>query len=114
MRPWLRDTWTDCVHEWRTREIGLRIALGAERSQVLRLIMTDGLKPVIWGIALGTVLAGLVLLNPLSRSLLRTSDDAIAVAWTVPVVMLVAAAFAAWFPARRAARVDPNVALRQQ
>lgn len=98
----------------RTREIGLRIALGAERAQVLRLIMADGLKPVMWGIALGTLLAAPVLLNPLSRSMLRTSDEAIGGALTAPVVMLVAAALAAWFPARRAARVDPNVALRQQ
>lgn len=98
----------------RTREIGLRIALGAERTHVLRLIMTDGLKPVMWGIGLGTLLAGPVLLNPLSRSMLRTSDDALTVALLAPVVMLVAAALAAWWPARRAARVDPNVALRQQ
>lgn len=98
----------------RTREIGLRIALGAERTQVLRLIMTDGLKPVTWGILLGTVLAGPVLFNPLSRSMLRTSDDALAVALAAPLVMLVAAAVAAWWPARHAAKVDPNVALRQQ
>ena len=98
----------------RTREIGLRIALGAERAQVLRLIMVDGLKPVVWGIGIGTVLAGPVLLNPLSRSMLRTTDGGIAMAMLAPVVMLAAAAVAAWWPARRAARVDPNVALRQQ
>ncbi len=98
----------------RTKEIGLRIALGAERAQVLRLIMTDGLKPVVWGIGLGTLLAGPVLLNPLSRTMLRTSDDAITVALLAPMLMLVAASVAAWWPARRAALVDPNVALREQ
>jgi predicted permease len=97
----------------RTREIGVRIALGAERANVLRLIMTDGLKPVVWGIVLGVVLAGPVLLNPLSRNMLRTSEGGIAMALLAPGLMLVAAVAATWWPARRAARVDPNVALRQ-
>jgi predicted permease len=97
----------------RTREIGVRIALGAERSSVLRLIMTDGLKPVVWGILLGVLLAGPVLLSPLSRNMLGTSESGVAVALLAPVVMLAAATLAAWWPARRAAQVDPNVALRQ-
>lgn len=98
----------------RSREIGVRIALGAVRSDVSRLVVADGLKPVLWGLVLGTLLAGPVLLNPLSRQMLGTTDNGLVFALVAPVVMLMAALLAAWAPARRAARVDPNVALRQQ
>jgi ABC-type antimicrobial peptide transport system permease subunit len=97
----------------RTREIGVRIALGAERTRVLRLVMADGLKPVIWGIVLGLVLAAPVLLSPLARTMLRTANGGLTMALLAPVAMLASAALAAWWPARRAARVDPNIALRQ-
>jgi putative ABC transport system permease protein len=98
----------------RSREIGVRIALGAERGDVSRLVVADGLKPVLWGLVLGTALAGPVLLNPLSRQMLGITTTSLAFALAAPAVMLMAALVAAWAPARRAAGVDPNVALRQQ
>ncbi|MCC7185674.1 MAG: ABC transporter permease [Acidobacteria bacterium] len=98
----------------RAREIGVRMALGAERRDVSRLVVADGLTPVVWGLVLGTLLAGPVLLNPLSRQMLSITAASLAFALAAPVVMLLAALVAAWAPARRAARVDPNVALRQQ
>ncbi|MFZ1137402.1 MAG: ABC transporter permease [Candidatus Korobacteraceae bacterium] len=97
--------------EQRTSEIGVRIALGAQREQVLRLVLLDGLRPALIGLGLG-VLGG-AMASQLIRSMLygvRPLDAAIFVAVTI-VLMLVAAASCV-LPAWQASRLDPMRALR--
>jgi len=95
----------------RTREIGIRLALGAQRSDVLRLVLGDGLKLIAAGLALGALAAAAVL-RVLQTQLfgVRTTDPLTFAA----VVLLLAGAglLACYLPARRAAKVDPLSALR--
>jgi ABC-type antimicrobial peptide transport system permease subunit len=100
------------VVERRTREIGIRLAIGADRGQILRLVLRDGLRPVVKGLVLGlTIGFG-------SRVALRGNVLTTIGAWDplefglLPLVLLAAALVACALPAVRAARVDPNVALR--
>jgi predicted permease len=95
----------------RTREIGIRMALGADQSRVLRGVLSDGLRPVIAGAVIG-IAAALALSRVLSTVLFRTSpyDPA---TLTLAAAVLIAVAIAACLgPARRATRVDPASALR--
>jgi putative ABC transport system permease protein len=97
----------------RTHEIGIRMALGASRNEILKLIITKGMMLTAIGIVVG--IAGAYALTRAIRSLLfgvGTLDVAIFV--IVPLVFAIIALFACFFPARRAARVDPLVALRYQ
>ena len=97
----------------RTREIGIRMALGASKTEILKLIITKGMLLTAIGIVLGV--AGAYALTRAIRSLLfgvGTLDLAIFV--IVPVVFAVIAVFACFFPARRASQVDPLVALRYE
>jgi macrolide transport system ATP-binding/permease protein len=97
----------------RTREVGIRLSLGASRSEVVRLLLGGGLKLVAIGAGLG--LASAFILARLLQSLLfgiRAIDPLTFVA--VPAVLLSVAFLAAWLPARRAGRVDPQVALRSE
>ena len=96
----------------RTREIGLRMALGASRRDILVLVARQGLWPVLLGIAAGVVLGWLArgILQPGVRSLVPTVD--VMTMLVLPVLLLLAGALACYLPARRASRVDPNVALR--
>ncbi len=95
----------------RTREFGLRLALGATRGQVLKLVFDHAIHIVLVGLVPAVLLASLgtrYLANTVGRFL--PGDIA---PWVfVPILMLVAGVIAAYIPARRAARVDPNVALR--
>jgi putative ABC transport system permease protein len=97
----------------RTQEIGLRMALGASPGEALRMVFSQGMRPVAVGAALGA--AGAVGLAQLIRGLLfevRPLDPA---AFAMAAGALVAAALAAcYIPARRATRVDPLTALRQE
>jgi hypothetical protein len=96
----------------RRREIGLRMALGADRQAVLRMVLTEGLRPVWMGVAAGLFVALLVRLVLRSMYLLPgPAVDGLALA-VVPIPFLLAALVACALPARRAAKVDPNVALR--
>jgi len=97
----------------RTREIGVRMALGAQRSAVLALVLRSGLKLAGTGIVLGWI--GANALTQLLRSLLFGvgPTDPLTFA-AVPLLLVSAALFACWFPAQRAARVDPMEALRHQ
>ena len=96
----------------RTHEIGVRVALGASTRQIMRLILVDGVRPVIEGLVVGFALADFVEMA-LRRALAKPlpAIDATMVA-LVPVPFLVAALLACYLPSRRAAGVDPNVALR--
>jgi putative ABC transport system permease protein len=95
----------------RSREIGIRMALGAARSSVIALVMKQGLVTATTGVILGV--AGALAANRLMTSLLFgvRPNDAITIAGVVATLMFVAA-IACWLPAWRASRVDPNVVLR--
>ncbi|MEX2271671.1 MAG: ADOP family duplicated permease [Vicinamibacterales bacterium] len=96
----------------RRREIGLRMALGATPPALRRMVMKDGLRPVLLGLAAGLSLGIIIRLNltPLFSNLLP-GLDAWLLAW-VSLTFLLAGVAACYIPARRAAGVDPNVALR--
>jgi len=97
----------------RTPEIGIRMALGARRETILRLVLAQGSRLVALGLALGV--GGAVLLTRLLSSLLFgvSPHDPATYAALVAVLGLVGA-LACWLPARRATRVDPLVALRSE
>ncbi|HZE69974.1 MAG TPA: ABC transporter permease [Pyrinomonadaceae bacterium] len=97
----------------RTREIGIRMALGAQLSDVLKMILSNGVKLTIIGVALG--LAGAFLLTRALTSLLSgvsATDPATFI--VVSIVMIAVALIASYVPARRATKVDPLKALRYE
>jgi predicted permease len=97
----------------RTREMGIRMALGADASRVMRSIVGEGLVLTSSGAVLGLV--GAFLLTRVLRSLLYEISPSDPLTYvTIVVVLSAAAVLASWFPARRATRVDPLVALRSE
>lgn len=97
----------------RTREIGIRIALGAEREKVMRLVLRRGVALAGLGLVLG--LGGSILGARVLRSMLfQVGAGDPAVLGAVAVTLFAATIAATYFPARRAARVDPVVALRTE
>jgi putative ABC transport system permease protein len=97
----------------RTREIGVRVALGARTDDVTALVLREGLARALAGVAAG-LLAAWGATRLMSKLLFGvTATDPITFAG-VPLVLLAVAAVACWLPARRAARVDPMVALRAE
>jgi len=94
----------------RTREIGIRMALGAARGEVVRLVLGRGLRIVAAGTALGLV-AAYAGARLIERQLFGVPAADLATFVSVPLVLVVVAAVACWVPARRAARVDPAIAL---
>jgi predicted permease len=97
----------------RTREIGIRSALGAQRGQVLRMFFAQGLTLSALGLALGLPLSMLVTRYIVARlNWPMTSSPLIGVA--IAAVVLVVASVAVWIPARRASTLDPLVALRTE
>jgi len=97
----------------RTRELGVRVALGASAAAVLRLVVGEGVRVVVVGLALGAAVA-LALASRVSPLLYQVSaKDPVTYAGVVGI-LLVVAIVASLAPALRAARVDPNVALRTE
>jgi ABC-type antimicrobial peptide transport system permease subunit len=97
----------------RTSEIGLRMALGAQRSNVQWLIVREGLLLVLVGLAVGLPVA--LVATRLVSTLLYGLNSAAPTAVGVAAVMMIAVAVAAaYLPARRATKVDPMVALRYE
>jgi putative ABC transport system permease protein len=95
----------------RSREIGIRLALGARREQVLRLVLREGLALASVGVLIGTLLA-YSFAATLSRLLYSVTAHDPAVFTLVPALLLLVASAAVWVPARRASAVDPVEALR--
>jgi putative ABC transport system permease protein len=97
----------------RTRELGLRMALGAQRSDIVRLVIRQGTALAIIGIAFG--LGGAFALTRIMRALLFEVEPGDPLTFvTVSLLLLAVALLACWLPARRAARVHPMEALRYE
>jgi putative ABC transport system permease protein len=98
----------------KTHEIGIRMALGAERADVLRLVVRAGLRLVTAGVAIGLIV-NLLLGRAIEAVLWRGVKpyDPATLAGTT-LLLVATGALACWIPARRAARVDPMVAPRYE
>ena len=97
----------------RVREIGIRVALGASNNDVIRMVLTDGLKPTLLGVALG--LAAALALSRVIASLIfgvRATDPLTFAA--VALLLLVVGIFATIIPAYRATRIEPARILREE
>jgi predicted permease len=104
---------TNYAVQQRTREIGVRMALGAARKDILKLVLRSGMTLALAGVLIGT--AGALALTRLMSSLLfgvETTDARTFI--VVPIVLLAVAVLACFIPARRATRVSPLVALRYE
>ena len=97
----------------RTHEIGIRMALGAESGDVLKLVINMGLRLVILGVAIGLA-ASLGVARVIATQLWGVSPYDPATLIVVPILLLITGLVACWIPAQRAARVDPLVALRYE
>ena len=98
---------------WRTHEIGVRMALGAKRADVLRLVVRQGMIMALIGLAIGLI--GALSLSRVMSSMLHGVSPTDPLTFTgVSIVLLVVALLACLIPARRATRVDPIVALRTE
>jgi putative ABC transport system permease protein len=97
----------------RTHEIGLRMALGADKQQVLGLVLREGFSLALGGLGLG-LLGAMILGRAMQSTLYGVGTVDVGPFAVVAVVLLAAALLACYIPARRAARVDPMVALRYE
>ncbi|HSB12525.1 MAG TPA: ABC transporter permease [Blastocatellia bacterium] len=100
-----------CSVAERTREIGIRMALGAEGRDVLRLVLRQGTALIVVGVGLG-LLAGLAVTRVIASFLFEVSASDPATFVSIALLLGVVALLACYIPARRATRVDPMVALR--
>ena len=97
----------------RTREIGIRVALGAQHKDILRMVLRQGIRATLAGVAAGIV-AGLALTRLMSSLLYGVSPGDWFIFVSVSFLMFAVALAACWVPAYRAMRVDPLVALRYE
>lgn len=97
----------------RTREIGLRMALGAAPAAMVRMVLAQGLRLTLPGLAIGGLLA-LATSHALSSLLFGIGPDDPLTFAAVMMMLLITAGVASWLPARRAARTDPSVTLRYE
>jgi ABC-type antimicrobial peptide transport system permease subunit len=96
-----------------TRDIGIRVALGAGKLDVFRLVSRSGLRPALIGLALG-VAGAFGLARLLAVLLYGLNPVSIPIFTAVVVLVLGVSLLACWLPARRAARIDPIEALRHE
>jgi len=97
----------------RTREVGIRMALGAERSHVMKMITKQGMWLAGVGVVIGLLLA-LVLVRVLSSLLIGISGYDVTIFVIVPLLLVLVALIACYLPARRATKVNPLIALRYE
>jgi putative ABC transport system permease protein len=96
----------------RTREVGVRIALGASPRAIVGMFCREGLHTAAMGLAIGFVLAG-GLMRVMGATIVGVDSASLAL-WSMPLVLSGAVALAIYLPARRATRVDPLLALREE
>jgi putative ABC transport system permease protein len=97
----------------RTREIGIRLALGAQRSEVLAMVVKQSMRVILLGLAAGLV-GALVASRVMSTLLFQTPHTDPVTFAGVAVVLLAVALIASYIPARRVTRVNPLIALRSE
>lgn len=97
----------------RTGELGIRIALGARRLELIRLALFDGMRPAVIGLVVG-LLTGLAAAQTVRSMLFGVKTTDATILFIVPAVLLMVAAVACAVPAWRASSVDPIVALRTE
>jgi predicted permease len=111
-----------CLVSQRTREIGMRVALGASRGTVMQLVFRQALRPVLWGVPIG-IAGSAAVASLLSKTVaqIEVPDLLFGVSPWSPITLIAVIAFltlvvlaASWLPARRATRIDPATALRYE
>ena len=98
---------------WRTREIGVRVALGAQQRSVRWMILRETLTLTLFGIAIG-IPSGLAATRLIASMLFGLSPSDLATIVTACFLLLGVAFFAGYLPARRASSIDPILALRTE
>jgi ABC-type antimicrobial peptide transport system permease subunit len=101
------------VAAMRTREIGVRMALGAQRREILALVVGQGMRPIAIGIGAG-IAAAMVVTRFMTTLLFQVAPLDLMTFGLVTLILTVVALLACWIPARRATRVDPVTSLRAE
>ena len=97
----------------RTREMGIRLALGAAPSDVVRMMIVQGLRPTLAGVAVGIV-GAIAMSQAVSGMLFQVKPTDPLTFASVPLIIAASGVLAAWLPARRACHIDPVIALRPE